>query len=325
MRTVTLTLVLAGLALVATALAEEAARPEKAPLNLPAVWKAVSPEVRVQTVLVAQTDAARQLLSRLYEVKLTAETSIVDFVLADDRIHSAVAEKIKGVKLSEPRYTDDLTVEVEARITIREVVETINKTIRKFDLGQGKIKVEDLSNVKQETLDSVLAAVGVGAVPGSKGYDMVLAKRAAEVDAYRKLVQAVFGQQIFSDTEVRNLMLKNDRVVTSVAASLKGAKVTKVQVREDNACEVTVAVKLREVIETIEYSVKRYVRDGKNIEEKLSKMKQEVQEKTVEATGFGAPPKKGAEAPVGVAREGKPFEEEITTIRRIISREVGAF
>ena len=74
---------------------------------------------------------------------------------------------------------------------------------------------------------NVIRVTGTGIVPPravSNTHAIMLAKRAAEADAYRLLAEAVNGVQVDSETTVEQLMIKSDVVKTKVSAVIRGAR-----------------------------------------------------------------------------------------------------
>jgi len=301
--------------------AKEVPTPRKESLDLPAVWKAVAPQKRLAAKRVAELDATRALMERIYGIQINANTTVLDLALGSDEIRGDLAQFMRGVRTTKVTYTDDLIVQVIREVTIREVIETITKTLRRTKKWYG-VKEQELTRFERETQETDLAAMGNGAVPDSKGHRMIQAKRAAEMDAFRKLAETVTGMRLNSETRVRDLMLKSDEIAAHVASELKGAKTTDIVYRDDGSCDVTKQIVLRETIETIKRSYKRYVKDGSVSDKEFRKVETEVRDKVITVTGSGAPRAEGAET-VGVTPSEKPFYEEVQVIRRVIKREVG--
>ncbi len=302
--------------------AEEVARPETARLELPPEWKGVPADVRLAAKRVAELDATAKLVERVYGMQLSGESRVLDFVLESDLIRGELERFIRGVRDVDVRYTGDLTVEVVRRVTVRQVVETLTETIRRHKLA-GTVREEVLRNVDRKTLDTVLAVLGNGAVPDSKGHTMVMAKRAAEMDAMRKLAVMIAGTRVFRTTEVRKLMLENDRIAAEVGATVKGAKTTRIVYQDDGSCAVTMDLKLREVIETLTRSVERYVKDGRVVEKVKKEAREEHRDKVLTVVGEGAPRHETPETVAPASDAETPFYQEVNIIRRVIRTEVG--
>ncbi|MGE5342177.1 MAG: LPP20 family lipoprotein [Candidatus Omnitrophota bacterium] len=73
-----------------------------------------------------------------------------------------------------------------------------------------------------------------------------LAQRAAQLDAYRNLLEAVKGVRVTSDTTVEDLMLSDDSIRASAEGMVKGMQVVKVAYANDGGCTVTVEINLDE-------------------------------------------------------------------------------
>lgn len=92
------------------------------------------------------------------------------------------------------------------------------------------------------TENSYIEAVGLGLM--QSGTPKALARRAAVVDAYRNLAEAVEGVQVDSDTTVEKLSVVNDTVKTHVSALIKGAKIVEEGVNTDGSYYVKMRMPL---------------------------------------------------------------------------------
>ena len=76
--------------------------------------------------------------------------------------------------------------------------------------------------------NSVITVEGMG-IPSANAYNAVqarlMARRAAIVDAYRQLAEAVKGVNVDSETTVENMMVVSDRTTTHVNALIQGARI----------------------------------------------------------------------------------------------------
>lgn len=146
-----------------------------------------------------------------------------------------------------------------------------------------------LATVAQETL--------------SPGQTKLMAKRAAQVDAYRKLAEEIKGIHIDASTTVRDFVGQNDQANTALDAFVKGLKVAgPPRYMPDGTCEVDVQVTLKQVMQAMKRIHMEYP-DGKTYT--FDRMGEYTKKTVYTATGEGLPPGSGAQAP---AREGVSYK-----------------
>ena len=95
--------------------------------------------------------------------------------------------------------------------------------------------------------DGYVEAVGTGAPPErfmGKPNARPMALRAAQVDAYRNLLEIVQGVRIDSNTVVKDFMTESDTIRASVEGLVKGAKVMNKEYLSDGTVDVTVRMNL---------------------------------------------------------------------------------
>lgn len=103
------------------------------------------------------------------------------------------------------------------------------------------------STGKVDWTTGVVTAVGIGAPPASPANPAqarAMAERAAQVVAYRNLLEAVKGVRIDSTTTVENFMVTSDVIRTQVSGFVQGATVMDKKYMSDGSVEVTVGMKL---------------------------------------------------------------------------------
>ncbi len=277
---------------------------------LPEIWQKVSAQQRLMALRAAEVDATRLLLERIMGLHLNSDSTVRDLVLANDTIKGSISASIKGVTTTEPpEYFADGRVQVVRAVKVQQVIEVLSKVVKEEHMADGVVKtVADSRKTEFVTRNETLDVVGNSALPNSDGHLKIKAKRAAEADAYRRLGERLMGVKITSDTTVRDLALKNDEVVKSMAGVLKGAEVTAIKYQPDNSCDVTMQVKLSEVIRTVTRVVK-----GK------THMEDSIDAKTVSETGSGVAsndPGTGSSAEAGSDVTEVQVSE---TLRRVVS------
>ena len=94
----------------------------------------------------------------------------------------------------------------------------------------------------------VITAVGIGAPPEKyygKPQARPMALRAAQLVAYRNLLEVISGVMIDSTTVVRDSMVESDLIRSQVNGMVKGTEVVKKEYLSDGTVEVTLAMSLR--------------------------------------------------------------------------------
>jgi len=298
-------------------LAEEVARPTTSePESLPPAWQTVSPQKRLAAVRVAEVDADRLLVERIYGLHINATTSVLNLAMGHDDIQTAINTLIRGVRTQEIKYKDDLSVEAVREVTLREVVETIRRVVTREETNYS-VKVDEIENISRRTRDKTLAVMGNGAVPGSLGQKRIQAKRAAELDCYRRIAERVLGVRVSADTTVQDFVLADDHILTVVAGCLAGVKFTKITRDPDNTYRVTGRLVLRDLLETVKRSYKRFA-EGLNVSEnEWRHVIVKNRDTVIVETGKGTPQPDGREEGIAVA-PGRAYMLQQTIIKRIV-------
>lgn len=103
------------------------------------------------------------------------------------------------------------------------------------------------STGKIDWTTGVITAVGIGAPPAqpaNPAQARAMAERAAQVVAYRNLLEAVKGVRVDSTTTVENFIITSDVIKTQVNGIIQGATVMDKKYMSDGSVEVTVGMKL---------------------------------------------------------------------------------
>jgi hypothetical protein len=78
----------------------------------------------------------------------------------------------------------------------------------------------------------------------SEAQAKLMAKRAAQQDAYRNLAETIYGIKIDSKTTVNNFVTQDDKIRSRLQAFLRGAQVVSVDYLPDGTCKVEVEIKV---------------------------------------------------------------------------------
>ncbi len=103
------------------------------------------------------------------------------------------------------------------------------------------------STGKVDWTTGVITAVGIGAPPGqpaNPAQARAMAERAAQVVAYRNLLEAVKGVRVDATTTVENFIVTSDVIKTQVNGIIQGATIMDKKYMSDGSVEVTVGMKL---------------------------------------------------------------------------------
>ena len=93
----------------------------------------------------------------------------------------------------------------------------------------------------------VITAVGIGAPPANPANPAqarAMAERAAQVVAYRNLLEATKGVRVDSTTLVENFMTTSDVIKAEVSGIIQGAMIMDKKYMSDGSVEITVGMKL---------------------------------------------------------------------------------
>lgn len=268
-----------------------AVKPTTKTVERPPIWDTVKPQLIQEVRRVARVDGTRLLAERIYGVELKGNTTVGDLVLQSDEVRTEVSRMIKGVAVVEKAdFKEDGSLELVCAVKLRQVLETISRTIKENPAAGGGVKVEDVEKVEKKNQDKILDVVGNAAIPHSPGHKKILAKRAAELDAYRNLAERLLGVQVTSSTTVRNLVLESDKVLARTAQMLRGAKPTAIEYEGDRACEVTMEVKVAEIFEIARRYAPKAAGDPSVVE-----YERKYETVTFSETGYGSVREEGAE------------------------------
>ena len=139
-----------------------------------------------------------------------------------------------------------------------------------------------------------------GAQQVSHEQNRLLAKRAAEADAFRKLAEAVYGLEINSRTLVRDFVAESDEIRTDVDAFVKGVRLGKPTWYDDDSCEVPAEVTVAKVIETLRSAHDRYYKGDDIRTSDFETISRRIEKSIIKVVGMGAPrPDLPPDLPIG--------------------------
>lgn len=272
--------------------------------RIPEYWKQhCTGRGRLMAERAARVDAMRRLAERLRGVRITAQTTVQDFVAQSDDVNVDMRSFLRGAKEVGVRYhRDELIVEAELEVVLRTVMASFRSWADAHYRGD-RVKLRQLEEYVEKVRYDKLRETGMGVPPERylKGYssqqitvlqaaagpnvpdwatstlrvagqgaiDMdnpnpaqakLMAYRAAELDARRKLAERLNGLMITSDTSVQDFVAQSDDIQTRMLTFQQGAHVVDGSQRlmDDGTAEVTVEIDLKPLWNVIVYYMKQY-------------------------------------------------------------------
>lgn len=256
--------------------------------GIPFGWENVMPQGRLMAKRAAEVDGMRKLAERIKGLRISSSTFVKDFVAEDDRIQTDLLTFIKGVRKGEPRYEPDQICSVDCSVTLEQVVTQLKELHTRYYKGD-KYKATDFDQITQNVQKKVITETGNGVPPpkyiknavevesvsidtpgwitqtvratgnGAPPEDMagtaqgkLMAARAAEVDAKRKLAEQLDGLVIQGTTTVRDFVAEHDDIRTDMQTFLLGAHpVGDPEYDADGIATVTVEIPLERLWQVI--------------------------------------------------------------------------
>ncbi len=282
----------------------------------------------------ARVDAMRRLAERINGLMITSETSVKDFVATDDRIRTSMMSWLRGAReVGEPTYTPDGICNVTMEVTLEEVVVQLKKLHKQYYKGD-KIKIEDIEKMTATTTEKTLRETGSGAprpefeergttvsaaatgndimsssaweywMAHCTGRGRLMAQRAAELDALRKLGERINGLMITSQTSVKDFVAESDEINTAMTTFIRGARTVGVRYHDSELIvEVDKEVTLQDLIVNLKQWHKEYYKGSKVAMQDFEQLRVQAMDRDIRETGMGVPPEKYLKdlPPAGVA------------------------
>jgi hypothetical protein len=117
----------------------------------------------------------------------------------------------------------------------------------------------------------------------------LLAKRAAEADAYRKLAETIKGITLTSETFVRDFVTESDSIESGLDEMIKGVRLGKATYFDDGICEVEAEVTVQKVIETLKQVHARHYEGTRIVGTDFDDIQRRIKKKVIKVVGTGAP------------------------------------
>lgn len=171
----------------------------------------------------AKDDAYYNLAKRILSISIAVDKRIED-ILNENPIlcHSLYSYISKGEVISTNRAGG--VIEVTVQLPLAPISDIINRSLPPLP-----------SIVKPLTMQEYSDKFGAQA--------RVTTQRAAQLDGYRKLAEIMYGTVISSETTLKDMVIKDDRIRTTVEGVVKGAEVLDTQYFSDGSITVSMAIR----------------------------------------------------------------------------------
>lgn len=229
----------------------------------------------------ARADAYRNLLESVQGLRVEGSTTVQNLAVASSETRASLESFVRGAAIIEETMEPDGTAKVVVEIDLDRLERLLG---RKVEDGVRRIRMEgygaprspeqtpgssatgassqvgsvvtgnprawnrDGGGSAPAQLQSVVTVVGQAAQDPTRARSAaqarLMAERAATNDAYRRLLEYVYGISVSSNTTVRDLALANDKVDSEVSGFIRGARIEGVRHTDDGVAEVTMSLDL---------------------------------------------------------------------------------
>lgn len=293
-------------------------------LAVPAAAMAQDAQKEAQNKLLAkraaEADGYRKLGETVQGLQITSETYVRDFVTESDVIRSDFDNFVRGVRFGKPKWDSEGVCTIEAEVTVAKVIEEL-KSIHSRHYKGDSVKASDFDQIKRYFKKDVIKAIGMGAprpdlppdVPGGElampggvvapdpvipalwksvpARERLMAVRAAELDAKRRLLERIKGLRVNSETLVRDFVAESDVINTEARGLLVGSQVvgSPYYHHDELIVEVKVEVPVESVITTIKSLHKRHYKGDRVTGMDIENITRTIRSQTFDAVGMGVP------------------------------------
>ena len=249
-----------------------------APLGISAQTRTAGQEAAL-AFEAARADAYRNLIESVNGLRIEGGGSVQNLAVASSETRTSVESYVRAARIVEETIASDGTakvvVELDLELLERLIGHALEHGVRKIRMeGYGAPRSPESRGAASGTaapqvtavvtgspvawnrdasappaqLQSVVTVVGKAAQDPRRAANTaqarLMSERAATNDAYRRLLEYVYGISISSTTTVRDLALADDRVDSQVSGFIRGARQESVRHTEDGVAEVVMSIDL---------------------------------------------------------------------------------
>ena len=259
---------------------------------------------RASSARAARLDAMRQLAESIQGVRISASTTVRDFVTEKDEIKTSLENFMRGAQqVGAPVYQPDGTCEVTLSISLNDLIFWLRQAY--YRNGSNRINPSQFSQIPYYASKRVFTATGTGAMKGNprpqhgnfwmrvSPRGKLMALRAAKIDAYRNLAETIKGVRITASTKVEDFVAVSDEIRASFNGFIRGVQfVGRPRYHRDGYVEVTAQVNVDHLINTLQAISRRNNCGNQWNSQKFQNIRQYQHTRILKAAGTGVPPVK---------------------------------
>lgn len=252
----------------------------------------------------ARLDAMRQLAESVKGLRISAETTVRDFVTEKDEINGSLDVLLEGAQqVGDPVYHPDGTCEVTMQISMDQLISGLGQIAERCDSETipDPSQFQDIRRYHPQV--RVFTATGSGAMKEAPTpiYDdlwkyvtpqgKLLAVRAAKVDAYRNMGETIKGVRLTSGTTVRDFVTVSDEIRSAFDGIVRGVEfIGQPRYKPEGIVEVTAQVDVNKLIYGLSGICQQHYRGRQWNSQSFEAIRRFSSSPIIRATGVGVPP-----------------------------------
>ena len=199
----------------------------------------------ILSVAEAQIDKDQAVNTMLQGVKKATLTVVVNpsDVKASVTVGEKVVRCIDGIAVfrNVPQGNRSIIITAQGYEMVQESIYLMDDRSMSIPLTPKKAFLERVRSVTIE-------ATGEGVYPENPSLSLaqkkLMAKRAATIDAYRRLLEKLNDIEISSESKIKDFLIQHDEVSAKVSGFIRGAKIIEVRDKQDGIVEVDIMIEL---------------------------------------------------------------------------------
>ena len=172
----------------------------------------------------AKESALVSLSRKVLGIAIDADTTVADIIDVDNNALKELYAYMVGAKEASSRVTEIGEIEITLLLDMNGVSNIIKRQLPNMPEVIERISLKEY-----------------GEKFGAKA--RVTTQRAAQLDGYRKLAEAIYGTVIDSSTTMKDYIVKDDRIVNTVKGVVKGAEIIETQYFSDGSMSLTMIIR----------------------------------------------------------------------------------